>query len=173
MLKYRNIVLGFILSLGLVSCGSVETKKEESVKNYYSGYFFDAKITGLDVVPMKNKKSKYKMKKYIRYRNVRWELKGKVDGGIVVRVKENARSANTIGTIKGRPQVSFIALEGQSKSTVSRLSKSKDVFVGGSAAVSSKNYATDNRLPSGAYIIRIKVRGTDNWDRKEVYIEVK
>jgi hypothetical protein len=177
-----NLTLGLALSLGLVACGSVETKgdgtnnasaKKESVANYYSGYFFDAAISGLNVVPLKKKASKPKMKNYIRYDNVRWQLTGKVDGGIVVRVRENARSANTIGTIKGKPQVSFIALEGQRKSTVARLSKSKDVFVDGSGVVSSKNYATDNRLPAGAYIIRIKVHGTENWDRKEVYIEVK
>ena len=167
-----------MFSFGISACGSVETKsnsshKPESVSKYYSGYFFDATISGLNVMPIQNKSSKVKIKKYIRARDVRWQLDGKAVGGITVKVKENTRSTKTIGKIVSRPQVTFIPLDGQKKSTYKALSKSKDVLVDGSGIVSVKNYATDNRLPPGAYIIRIKVRGTENWDRKEVYIEVQ
>lgn len=171
----QNIVF-ISLAFLIAGCGSVETKSTsgaQPISDYYSGYFFDATISGLNVVPIQNKASKTKIKKYIRANDVRWQLDGKVVGGISVKVKENSRSKSTIGKLSNRPQITFIPLEGQKKSTYKALSKSKDVLVDGSGVVSVKNYATDNRLPSGAYILRVKVRGTQNWDRKEVYIEVK
>lgn len=176
MFYFKKIIFIIMLSLGISACGSVETKssfKSESVSNYYSGYFFDASISGLSVIPIQNKPSKVKIKKYIRANDVRWQLDGKVVGGLTVNIKENTRSPKTIGAITSKPQVTFIPLDGQKKSSYKALSKSKDVLVEGSGIVSVKSYATDNLLPSGAYIIRIKVRGAHNWDRKEVYIEVK
>jgi hypothetical protein len=90
-IKYQYLVFILFIQYGLVACGSVDTKKETnkaSISDSYSGYFFDASISGLDVVPIKNKLSNTKIEKYIRSSNVRWQLTGQVDKGIVVRVKE-------------------------------------------------------------------------------------
>lgn len=165
-MKIRVAALIFVQVL-LVGCSSTPAM--------YSGHFFDAEINGHKIVPIKDKQSKRSLDGYLRYDNVRWQIDTIAEGELDVDVASNIISKDGIGVVTedSDNDVSIVPLEGQKKKTVAALSNSKDTYINGSSAISNRNYMADNLLPPGAYVIRVKVYGSDNWDRKEVYVQFK
>lgn len=56
---------------------------------------------------------------------------------------------------------------------VSKCSGADSVQINGAASLSKVDVLRKNFLPKGDYIFRLKVHGTDNWDRKEIYVQVR
>jgi len=52
-------------------------------------------------------------------------------------------------------------------------SSSKNVEVDGASVVKKENVMISNFMPSGAYVISVKTFGSENWDRKYIYVEFK
>ncbi|MEM7052517.1 MAG: hypothetical protein AAF604_22835 [Acidobacteriota bacterium] len=46
------------------------------------------------------------------------------------------------------------------------------VRIGGKAAVGAADFLIDNRLPPGRYLLRVRLRGSDNWDRQTLFLTV-
>jgi len=69
--------------------------------------------------------------------------------------------------------VKIYPLDGQRLLSDPTLEQHRDVRVEGSAAVTRKNVLRSNRLPTGRYLLVIRFRGSKNWDRKTVYVEVR
>ena len=137
--------------------------------------FFDAKINGLKVVKIENKSSITSLKVFSRYRNVKWMVKEKAVGDLDVVVKDNKISNDFIGQIDDEQEsdIYVYVLDGQNLNSTNELTVSKDVFINGAGAVKNEEFLTSDFMPSGAYVISIKTFGTENWDRKYVYIEFK
>ncbi|MCF6203987.1 MAG: hypothetical protein L3J59_10035 [Methylococcaceae bacterium] len=142
---------------------------------WYEGYYFDAKINGLKVVKIENKSSITSLKGFSRYGNVQWMVKGMVQGDLDVVVENNTISNDFIGQIDDEQEsdIYVYALDDQDLDSTNELTVSKDVFINGAGAVKNEEFLTSGFMPSGAYVISIKTFGTDNWDRKYVYVEFK
>jgi len=152
-----------LLLLGVSSC---VLKRPSS----YDGYFFDLKINGLPVIPIENKADKRSLANYVRYSSVRWQVADRAQGDLHFEITPNQYTQEKLGDLNEALEIAVVPLEKQQVATSSMLSKSQDVMINGAAAVSMKNYMLSNRLPEGAYVFRVKVRGSKTWDRKEVYV---
>lgn len=138
--------------------------------SYYRGHFFDAEVSGQKVIAIQDKAAKSDLKKYMRFSNVRWQLAGKAKNPLNVKPIGNQWTAELLGGLRGR-EVSIVPLQGQKNKTTTELYRSAGVSINGASSVSSREYLMNNQLPPGAYVIRYKVIGSKNWDRKEIYAE--
>jgi len=48
-----------------------------------------------------------------------------------------------------------------------------NIRINGAASVGIDNVLNSNILPTGKYLLRLTVNGSNNWDRKTIFIEVK
>lgn len=120
---------------------------------------------------MQNKSKKPLLAGYKRYKNVRWQIAQPVSAGpFHVSVAQNIYSPGTIDRIDEEAEIEIIPLQELHSETTTQFTRAQDVTINGSQALSIDDYLVENSLPAGVYIFRIKVRGTGNWDRKEVYV---
>jgi hypothetical protein len=126
-------------------------------------------------VKIENKSSIASLKGFSRYGNVKWMVKEKAEDDLDVVVENNKISNNFIGQIDDEQEsdIYVYALDGQNLDSTNELTVSKDVFINGAGAVKNEEFLTSDFMPSGAYVISIKTFGTENWDRKYVYVEFK
>ena len=137
----------------------------------YRGYAFDAMIEDAHVIPLKNRDSISALRGYVR--EVHWQLDKPISGDFTVSVAENEHSAAYIGTLESRESVHIISLSGANLDSHPALETDESVRINGAAAVSKVNVLEENRLPKGDYVFRLKVHGNQNWDRKEIYVQVR
>lgn len=142
---------------------------------WYEGHYFDAKINGLEIVPIKHKRKLASLQGFPRYRNVKWMVKGKAEGDLDVIVYDNKISPQFIGQVgdNDSAEVYIFALDGQCLESEREWTRSTSVTMEGSALVKEDDVLTSDYMPPGAYVISIKTEGPDNWDRKYVYVEFK
>jgi len=140
---------------------------------WYEGYYFDAKINNAKVVEIEDKDSLGNLKHFYKASYVHWMVKEKLHGELDVTVSNNHISHEFIGHVPtdDKPEVYIHALDGQNLNSTEKTHHSKDTYINSSAANKTDNVLTDNNLPAGAYVISIKTRGPNNWDRKYVYVE--
>jgi hypothetical protein len=138
---------------------------------HYRGYYFDAMIEDAHVIPLKDQASVPALRNYVR--QVHWQLDKPIDGHMKVSFKENKNSQMFIGHILNREPMRIVPLQKVKVNTHNALQSNSSVRVGGAATVSKANVLNKNFLPKGDYIFRLKVHGTKNWDRKEIYVQVR
>lgn len=139
---------------------------------WYEGYYFDAKINNRPVVKI-DEKTLERLEGFSRANMVHWMVKEKVHGDLDVTVDNNSISHEFIGDVvtDDEPEIYVYALGNQHLDSTEETSHSKDTYVSGSAATKTDNVMTSNTLPAGAYVISIKTWGSENWDRKYIYVE--
>jgi len=138
---------------------------------HYRGYYFDAMIEDAHVIELKDQNSIPALRGYVR--EVHWQLDRPIDGNIGVKFKENKYSKEFIGYILEREAMGIIALEDVNIATNTGIQSDESVRIGGAASVTKVDLLKKNFLPRGDYIFRLKVHGTNNWDRKEIYVQVR
>lgn len=72
-----------------------------------------------------------------------------------------------------RSEVAVVPLEQVSLDVEQKLGTSSSVRIGGQAAVTQRLELQSNELPPGAYLLRVTLRGSDNWDRATVFLQVE
>ncbi len=73
----------------------------------------------------------------------------------------------------GQAEVHIVPLEKVEIETREQLVAEPSVRIGGQAAVGVGRFLEDNRLPPGKYLLRVKLRGPDNWDRQTIFFTVE
>lgn len=72
----------------------------------------------------------------------------------------------------GQSEVQILPLDEVELSTREHLVDEPTVRIGGQAAVAVASFLDSNRLPAGRYLIRVRLRGPDNWDRQTIFVTV-
>jgi hypothetical protein len=140
----------------------------------YRGYYFDAKINSVSVVEIKDKSSIAALKGYER--DVRWKLDRPINGNMQslhIVVGDNKHSKEFVGRVLEREAIEISPLQYVEVETEAGLSSDSSVRVNGGASLAKVNILTSKYLPVGNYVFRLKVHGTENWDRKDIYVEVR
>lgn len=163
MKKYLNGTLLGVLLLVLSGC-------QKEIPNY-RGYYFDAMIEDARVIELKDSSKIPALNSYVR--EVHWQLDRPINGNIGVKYGENKNSKNFIGRITKREAMGIVPLQSTNLSTNPTLKSDSSVRINGGAAVSKVDTLKKNVLPVGDYVLRLKVHGTNNWDRKEIYVQVR
>ena len=162
---YRGMVV--LMPLGsMTGCGSQPVPM-------YRGYHFDATIGGAHVIRLKDPDRIPALRGYVR--DVKWQLDRPIKGHDIAKVLllENQSTVKSIGMLKRLDDFEVIPLQKVNLNTDSRFFKDNSVQIGGHASVTQSDVLKENYLPPGDYVFRIKVHGSRNWDRKEIYVQVR
>ncbi|WP_456447271.1 hypothetical protein [Thiolapillus sp.] len=164
-MNHRTALMGVLLSVVLALGACAQNLPR------YRGYSFDAMIEDAHVIPLNDAESIPALKGYVR--EVHWQLDKPISGDFTVSVAENEHSAAYIGTLESREPVHIISLNGANLDSHPELETDESVRFNDAAAVGKVNVLEENRLPKGDYVFRLKVHGSQNWDRKEIYVQVR
>ena len=156
---YTSILL-FILN----GCSS-----QPDIPNY-RGYTFDALVDGVPVVELKDQKKIPALQGYVR--DVRWQTSKPISGYVNVAISPNKHSG-FVGNNAYVEDIEIVLLSNAHIKTYSALSTDNSVRINGGAAVTAVNVMNQKKLPTGEYVIRLKIHGSKNWDRKEIYTYVR
>ena len=139
----------------------------------YEGYAFDAMLNDTPVIEISNKDKIKSLKGYRDIASVRWQLLKPINsvvGQVKVALKKRNIKEHDIGKILSY-EVDYHALTPIEVKTKQVRVEAKTILVHGKPMVYYKSVI--ERLPVGDYVISLTVRGSENWDRKEIYVEVR
>ena len=136
---------------------------------HYRGYNFNAVVDGVSVVALKDKRKISALQGYVR--DVRWQTSKPISGYINVAISPNKHSGY-VGNNVYVEDIEIVPLSSVQIKTYHALSTDNSVLIGGGASVKAVNVMNQKKLPSGEYVIRLKIHGSKNWDRKEIYTYV-
>lgn len=142
------------------------------------GACFDAKIDLKPVVLLddRSRLSTYTATEHAilkhRLEETKWTVTEPVDGALKVSASPNELGKGWFGS-HGGYEIEILPLQGQEIASTPQLAESKSVNVGGKPSVQRQNVVTQSRLPKGDYLVRIKLEGPSNWDRKTVFVTIK
>ena len=110
-----------------------------------------------------------------RLREVYWQVRAPVEGHVALDVETmaNALGRPHVGVPREEPDVTVYALDGQDLESETETVARQDVRVNGQPVLTQQETLTQNFLPPGRYAIAIKYLGTENWDRKLVFLTVR
>lgn len=168
-LKYILLRMIFVVSSIVLLSGCQSNQPKMPV--LYAGYNFDAMIGDAHVVELKDKSSIPALDGYVR--DVNWQLDRPISGKIVAKYRPNKYTKQTIGNLRSIDGIDVIPLTRVHLSSKPAMLSDNSVLISGHAALSQVNVLKSNLLPKGDYVLRLKIRGTHNWDRKEVYVQVR
>lgn len=154
-------------SLVFIGCTNTTPKKSP----IYAGYGFDAMINDALVVKLKDASKIPALQRY--HNHIIWQTNKPIHGSLSSKYRDNNHTNYLIGKIRNQEPLQIIPLQQVKVKTYKSTQTSQDVFIGGNPIMSSVNVLKKNTLPSGEYIFRMKIHGTKNWDRKEIYVRVK
>ena len=100
-----------------------------------------------------------------------YELQEPVRGDLEIRSDGVKGSEKWFGKVL-EVEASVIPLEQVELETHREQSTESTVRIGGNEAVVEKNMLEENRLPPGRYLLVVRLKGSDNWDRQVLYFEV-
>ncbi len=165
MLFFPRFLLYCIFALLLLS--SCQTGPDVP---YYRGYTFDATIDGVRVLPLKKSQNIPALQGYMR--DVRWQMNEPISGYLNVVIAPNSHSG-LVGNNVYIEDIQIVPLSRVKIKTYRALSRDNSVLIGGRATVTDVNVMDQQKLPAGEYVIRLKIQGSKNWDRKEIYARVR
>ncbi len=168
-LKFVFFKTIFILSSIVLLSGCQSNQPKMPV--LYTGYNFDAMIGKAHVIELKDKSRIPALNGYVR--DVYWQLDRPISGKITAKYRPNKYTTQTIGNLRSIDGIDVIPLTRVHLSSKPAMLSDNSVLISGHAALSQVNVLKSNVLPKGDYVLRLKVRGTRNWDRKEVYVQVR
>lgn len=161
--KLRLYLYLTVLLLTFNSCSS-----QPKIPNY-RGYTFNATVDGVTIIELKDRKRIPALQGYVR--DVRWQTSKPISGYVNVVITPNIHSA-FVGNNAYIEDIEIVPLGNVKIKTYHALNKDNSVLIGGRASVTAVNVMNQNKLPSGEYVIRLKIHGSKNWDRKEIYTYV-
>jgi hypothetical protein len=135
------------------------------------GYCFDLEIDGQPVEFLKDAALRAKLTERLDSKPVCWALPKPTSGGIdiVPRVNEHT---NELGNLRKGYEIVVTPLEGQEIPTHKGIRKDPTVRIGGMPMQTAVDVIDTQALPAGAYVIRVRVVGTQGYEDKSVYVRV-
>lgn len=100
---------------------------------------------------------------------VQWQIEEPISGPIQIQAVYNALGTGWFGE-QALPDVLVTPLEGQDLRSRPELETSSEVDDEGRAVQREADVLQDNKLPPGAYLFKVTLRGSENWDRKYILV---
>ncbi|CAA6816342.1 MAG: Unknown protein [uncultured Sulfurovum sp.] len=171
------LVLIFFMacSSSSISPNSIIKDNNFDISKMYEGHSFDVYINNEKVV---FSESSSKLKSLDRYkgskRSITWKLEKSILGDISINIEAIDKLKSYIGYLKPNAfEVALFPLQKVQLNSKKQEEAREDVLVNSSPLLTQINLLENNHLPEGEYVLRVKVRGTENWDRKEIYFKVE
>lgn len=164
-----------VLLVFFVACANSPVPFNSSEQKIYDGYAFDVYINDKKVIYKDALFQNRALKHYEgSTKNIVWTLKEPVYDEMNLKIKAIDNLTSYIGYLKPDSfEVIVFPLQKVRLNAQKREEAREDVLVNGSPMLSQINLLETTKLPSGEYLLRVKARGTQNWDRKEIYIRVE
>jgi hypothetical protein len=105
-------------------------------------------------------------------RDTRYEVPLPIRGPLQVTADGNARSRDWFGVDRSF-ETMVTPIDPVDLKTRQQVTTADGVSVGGAAPLVVENVLESNRLPPGRYVLRIRLTGSENWDRMVVYVRVE
>lgn len=154
---------------------SQRESKQYDMSKIYEGHSFNLYINGQKVVLSESLPQSKALRNYGgSSRLIIWELEKSVSENIEVRVEAVDNLKSYIGYLDPKAfEVAFFPLDKVHLNFTKKEEAREDVLVNGSPLLTQIKLLKSTKLPAGKYLLRVKVRGTENWDSKEVYFSVE
>jgi len=173
--------------------------KHDTPIHRFEGYAFDTILNGVPIIELTDKKDLKSLESYYDKRSIHWQTMKSIGGDIHIEIKRKYIKDYDIGEVDVKKfRLTCIRLPWEKKTLESftkdthlndsvKINKQSvsvaqhgNVLIGGipyssslSDAFPSVNIVEGQPLPDGNYIVMIQIQGTEGWDRKEIYVEVR
>ena len=136
------------------------------------GHCFDLEIDGQRVEPLPDAALRAKLTAQVGSKAVCWTLPKPTAGSIDVVVHANEHTPE-MGTLRKGFEVVVTGLEGQQVPTHKGIRTDPTVHIGGLPMQTAVDVIDTGNLPPGAYIVRVRVVGSQMYEDKSVYLHVE
>jgi len=138
-----------------------------------TGSCIQATVNGESVEPVKSSDFLQPYKNVSHYVDqVTGYISKPISGELNVQSALTSAGVSWIGT-PARQSVAVVPLEQVKLESSERVTTDPNIRINGAASVGIDNVLNSNILPTGKYLLRLTVNGSNNWDRKTIFIEVK
>ena len=168
------LLTGLILAATLVAddpC-ALPTGRDARVCSARVGYCFDADIDGQRAEPLKDSALRAKLTEQVGSKAVCWMLAKPTAGDIDVVLHANEHTPE-LGTLRKGFEIVVTGLEGQDVPTHKGLRTDPTVRIGGLPMQTAVDVIDGKSLPPGAYVVRVRVVGSQGYEDKSVYLHVE
>ncbi len=176
MVRCRNVAALSAMLLALALAVPVLARGAKQPKCFpREGHCVAVMVNGQGAVPLTKptKKALESLEDVSHYvDDTRYEVPEPIRGELEVAASLVAGAEAKLGE-GGQVDVQIVPLEEVEIETRQQLVAEPSVRVGGQAAVGVGRFLEDGRLPPGKYLLRVKLRGPDNWDRQTIYFTVE
>ena len=135
------------------------------------GYCIDVEIDGQRAQPLKDAALRAKLTAQVGSKAVCWMLPKLTSGSIDVSVHGNEYTAG-LGELRKGFEVVVTGLEGQKVPTHKGIRTDPTVHIGGLPMQTAVDVIDTGALPEGAYVVRVRVVGSQGYEDKSVYLRV-
>ena len=154
---------------------AVKKEKKFDTSKIYDGYTFNVYLNNQKVV---HSPSLPKMQLLTNYggseSSVIWKLEKSTSSNINIRVEPIDNINSYIGYLEPNAfEVEVFPLQKVRLGFRKKQEAREDVLVHGSPLLTQINLLEKSTLPAGEYVLKVTVRGVENWDRKEIYFKVE
>jgi hypothetical protein len=165
-----SLILLFALAAG-DPC-TVPTGRDAKICSERVGHCFDVDINGQHVEPLKDPALRAKLTEQVGSKTVCWMLPKPTAGGIDVVARANEHTSE-LGTLRKGYEIVVTALDGQEIPTHKGIRKDPTVHIGGLEMQTAVDVIDTKSLPPGAYVVRVRVVGSQGYEDKSVYLRVE
>jgi hypothetical protein len=135
------------------------------------GHCIDVEIDGQRAQPLKDAALRAKLTAQVGSKAVCWMLPKPTAGSIDVSVHGNEHTAE-LGELRKGFEVVVTGLEGQKVPTHKGIRTDPTVHIGGLPMQTAVDVIDRGALPEGAYVVRVRVVGSQGYEDKSVYLKV-
>jgi hypothetical protein len=136
------------------------------------GHCFDLDIDGQHVQALRDSALRAKLTEQIGSKAVCWTLPKPTAGSLDVVVHANEHTPE-LGTLRKGFEVVVTGLEGQEVPTHKGLRSDPTVRIGGLPMQTAVDVIDAKNLPPGAYVVRVRIVGSQGYEDKSVYLQVE
>lgn len=105
-------------------------------------------------------------------REARYEVPLPIRGPLQVTADRSAKSGDWFGEDRDF-ETMVTPIDKVDLRTHQQVTTADGISIGGAAPLVMENVLESNRLPPGRYVLRIRLTGSENWDRMVVYVRVE
>jgi hypothetical protein len=168
------LLASLILSVAFVAddpC-ALPTGRDAHVCIARVGHCFDLDIDGQHVQPLNDAALRAKLTEQVGSKAVCWTLPKPTAGSIDIAVHANEHTPE-LGQLRKGFEVVVTGLEGQVVPTHKGIRTDPTVQIGGLPMQTAVDVIDAKNLPAGAYVVRVRVVGSQGYEDKSVYLRVE
>ncbi len=172
--RYPTAPVVFLLAMAL-AIPALARKTKEPKCFPREGHCVAVVVNGQPTVPLSKPTEKQleRLEEVSHYvDDTRYEVPEPIHGELDVGASLVAGAETALGE-NGRLDVQIVPLEKVEIPTRDQLVAEPSVRIEGQAAVAVGRFLESNRLPPGKYLLRVKLRGPNNWDRQTIFFTVE